>query len=139
MRNDHDNSQAEGVAYTATDLQRLRDDEQRPWAGVAQALGLGSPGAARRAYSQLVRPHADSVLAKRANPRARVQPVHLADATLDQVREAITGRTIVVERRNGVEDIAVVKVTSISKDGSVNFNDGVKGRTVKPGAIIATK
>ena len=76
---------------TATDLRRLRDDEQKPWGKVAEALGLGSPGAARRLYSALVRLHAVSVLAVRGSTRARVQPVHLADATLEQIREAITG------------------------------------------------
>ncbi len=33
------------------DLVRLRDTEQNSWANVAATLGLGSPGAARRAYS----------------------------------------------------------------------------------------
>jgi hypothetical protein len=105
---------------------------------VAEALGLGSPGAARRAYSAAVRPHAQSVLAGRATPGAAVTPVHLADATLAKVREAIAGKTILVQRKDGTDKIRVVKVTSV-KNGTINFNDGDKSRNVKAAAIVATK
>lgn len=115
----------------------LRDVQHLSWAKVAEALGLGSPGAARRAYSAAVRPHTESVLPKQASG-AKVQPVHLADAKLDAVRKAIVGKTIVVQRKGGTEDMKVAKVTSI-KDGTVNLHDGNKARSVKAEAIIATK
>ena len=121
------------------DLVRLRDDEGNSWAKVAEALNLGSPGSARRIYSQLVRPHTESVLEGRTTSGAKVTPVHLADANVTAIRKAIVGKTIVVQRANDrTEDIAVAKVTSLAK-GTVNFNDGSKARSVKAAAIIATK
>jgi hypothetical protein len=120
-------------------LARLRDTDQRSWAQVAQELGLGSPGAARRLYSQVVRPHTESVLEGRTSAGAQVTPVHLADANLATIREAIVGKTIVVQRtKDRTEDIKVAKVTSL-KDGTVNFNDGSKSRAVKAESILATK
>lgn len=124
--------------FTATDIARLRDDDQQSWTKVAAALGLGSPGSARRAYSRLVRPHTESVLLGRSQASGGLVPVHLADADLDAIREAITGRTVVVQRQKGTEAIPVVKVTSL-KNGTVNFNDGNKSRSVKAEAIIGTK
>lgn len=121
---------------TAEQITDLRDTQLLSWAKVAQALGLGSPGAARRAYSALVRPHAESVLPGRTP--AALTPIHLADADLATIQEAITGRTIVVQRKDRTEDITVAKVTSI-KAGTINFNDGDKSRAVKAEAIIATK
>lgn len=115
----------------------LRDVQQLSWAKVAEALGLGSPGAARRAYSAAIRPHTESVLPAQARG-TKVQPVHLADADLAAVRKAIVGRTIVVQRKGGTEDMHVTKVTSV-KDGTVNLHDGNKARSVKAEAIIATK
>jgi hypothetical protein len=123
---------------TKADLVRLRDTEQNSWANVAAALGLGSPGAARRSYSALVRPHTESLLVGRTTSAADVTPVHLAKASLTKVREAIVGKTIIVQRKDTTEKITVAKVTSL-KDGTVNFNDGNKSRNVKASAIIATK
>jgi hypothetical protein len=123
---------------TKEDLVRLRDTEQNSWAKVAQALGLGSPGGARRAYTALVRPHTESTLAGRAQGEAAITPVHLADADLATIREAIAGRTIVVQRTKGTEDVTVAKVTSL-KDGTVNLNDGNKSRSIKAAAIIAVR
>jgi hypothetical protein len=123
---------------TKADLVRLRDTEQGSWATVADALGLGSPGAARRAYSALVRPHTESVLAGRATKGSDVTPVHLANAGLAKVRDAIVGKTIIVQRKDTTEKIKVARVTSV-KNGTINFNDGDKARSVKANAIIATK
>jgi hypothetical protein len=116
----------------------LRDTQQLSWAKVAEALGLGSPGAARRIYSAAVRPHIESVLTERVSAGARVTPVHLAEADLHTIRDAITGNTIVVQRKDRTEDIRVARVTSL-KDGTVNFNDGNKSRAVKAESIVATK
>src|SRR5688500_16720936 len=82
------------------ELVRLRDTEQKSWAQVAQAIGVGSPGAARRLYGQLVRPHTDSVLEGRSSARSDVTPVNLAKADLHTIRDAIVGNTIVVQRTN---------------------------------------
>ncbi len=123
---------------TADDLTRLRDEEQNSWAKVAGALGLGSPGAARRTYSALVRPHQESVLAGRTTKGGNLTPLTLAGATLAAVREAIVGKTIVVQRRQGTEAIAVAKVTSV-KGGAINLSDGAKARTVKAEAVLGTR
>lgn len=123
---------------TADQIANLRDEQLLSWAKVAEALNLGSPGAARRLYSSLVRPHTDSVLPGHSFGTAKVEAVHLADADLDAIREAIVGRTIVVQRAKATEDLHVAKVTSI-KDGTVNLHDGDKGRSVKAEAIIAIK
>jgi len=64
---------------------------------VAEALGLGSPGAARRLYSAAVRPHTQSVLVKRVV--AKVDPVDVSNATLEQLRKKLAGRTIIVDRK----------------------------------------
>ncbi|MDP1793776.1 MAG: hypothetical protein Q8K63_06520 [Acidimicrobiales bacterium] len=125
-------------SFTANRIAALRDEDQQSWANVAHALGLGSPGAARRAYTALVRPHTDSVLVGRTPNSGQLTPVDLADADIDQLRDAISGRVIVVQRAKGTEAIPVTKVTSV-KDGTVNFNDGNKSRSVKAEAIIAVK
>ena len=126
------------TTITAKQIANLRDEQLLSWAKVATELGLGSAGAARRLYSNLVRPHTDSVLPGRTPGAAKVQPVHLADADLDTIRDAIVGRTIVVQRAKATEDIKVAKVTSI-KDGTVNLHDGDKSRAVKAEAIIAIR
>lgn len=122
------------------DLVRLRDEEQQSWAKVAEALNLGSPGSARRIYSQLVRPHTESVLAGTTTRGGmKITPVHLAEANLTAVRKAIVGKVIIVQRQGGrTEEIPVAKVTSL-KAGTINFSDGEKSRSVKAAAIIATK
>ena len=121
------------------DLVRLRDTEQNSWANVAATLGLGSPGAARRAYSALVRPHTDSVLDGRPQGEGKVSPVDLADSDLDTLRETVAGQRIVVQRTSDkTETIKVARVTSL-KAGTVHFSDGDKSRSVKLDAIIAVK
>jgi hypothetical protein len=125
--------------FTAESIASLRDGSGLSWAKVAQGLKLGSPGAARRAYSALVRPHTESVLPGRTTTGKGVQPVAFTDdTTVDELREALVGRTIVLQRADRTEDITVAKVTSI-KAGTVNFNDGAKARSVKVGAIVAVK
>ena len=126
--------------FTAESIASLRDGSSLSWAKVGQALKLGSPGAARRAYSALVGPHTGSVLPNRAASAGKgVQPVAFTDdTTLDELREAIAGRTVVVQRADHTETIPVVRVTSV-KAGTVNFNDGAKSRSVKATAIVAVK
>lgn len=76
------------TTITAKQITNLRDDQLLSWARVAEALSLGSPGAARRLYSSLVRPHDESVLPGRTPGYAKVQPVHLADADLATIRRS---------------------------------------------------
>lgn len=135
---DKDNDPRLKLVCTKEDLIRVRDTEQKSWAKVAEELRLGSPGAARRAYTLSVRPHTESKLVSIGGGTAKVTPVHLAKANLATVRKAVVGKVIVVQRKGGTEDIKVAKVTSI-KDGTVNFHDGNKSRSVKAEAIIATK
>jgi hypothetical protein len=116
----------------------LRDNQQLSWAKVAGALGLSSPGAARRAYSNLVRPHAESVLATTARTKSGLTPLDLTGLALDAVRAAITGKTITVERKTGTELITCAKVTSVKGD-TINFNDGNKARSVKASAVVAAQ
>jgi hypothetical protein len=125
-------------AVTADQIADLRDTQLLSWAKVAEALHLGSPGAARRLYSSLVRPHTESTLPGTAFGTTKIKPVHLADADLDTLRKALVGKTAVVQRAKGTEDIAVAKVTSV-KAGTINLHDGNKARSIKAEAIIATK
>ena len=72
--------------FTADTISALRDGDQQSWRNVAQALGLGSPGAARRAYTTLVRPHTESVLAGRTIATAKLTPVDLSVMDLAALR-----------------------------------------------------
>ncbi len=94
--------------FTSDAIAALRDDAQNSWRSVADALGFGSRGAARRAYSTPVRPHTQSVLAGRASS-SKVTPVDLASLDLDAVREQIAGRAIVVQRKDGTKTSPVTK------------------------------
>ena len=129
-----------GYSFTAESIASLRDGSHLSWAKVAQALKLGSPGAARRAYSALVRPHTESVLPTKQGSNGKgVRPVSFTeDATVDELRTAIAGHRIVVQRGERTEDIPVARVTSV-KQGTVNFHDGAKSRSVKATAIVAVK
>ena len=124
--------------FTPGTIAALRDDQQHSWAKVAATLDLGSPGAARRAYSALVRPHTESVLAVRTTGDGKVKPVDLTGLDLDALRERCVGRTLVVQRKNGTEEIPCVKVTSVKGD-TMNFGDGTKARSVKTAAVVAVK
>lgn len=130
----------EEADVTKEQLELLRDGELLSWAKVAERLELGSPGAARRVYSRLVRPHTESVLPGKA--KASAQPVDLTAANLSQLQELLTSRTIVVQRVRGgtshQESIKVAKVTSL-RNGNINFNDGNKARTVKATAVLAVR
>lgn len=126
-------------AVTKESLVQLRDHDQNSWAKVATALGLGSPGNARRKYSDLVRPHTDSVLANRnGSGGAKVTPVELSGANITTIRKAIVGKVIVVQRKAGTEEIAVAKVVSLQGD-TISLHDGNKARSVKASMIVATK
>lgn len=126
--------------FTADAIVAVRDEQQMSWPQVAKALGLGSPGTARRAYTALVRPHTESVLTRTTTRTAAVTPVDLAGMKLAELRDTLVGRTLVVDRGDDrtdrTERIACAKVTSL-KDGTINFNDGSKRRSVKATAVVA--
>jgi hypothetical protein len=63
---------------------------------------------------------------------------HLEAANLATLRDTLVGNTIIVRRKDTTEKIEVVKVTSL-EDGSVNFNDGNRARSVKGTAIVSVK
>ena len=128
------------IEVTAAKITALRDDQQLSWAKVANELGIGSPGTARRTYSALVRPHTESRLASGGGRNGSgLVPVSLDGLDLAGIRKAIVGRTITVQRAGDkTEAISVVKVTSV-KNGTVNFNDGNKSRSVKATAVLAAK
>ncbi|WP_162142082.1 hypothetical protein [Ilumatobacter coccineus] len=129
-----------GVEVSADEITKLRDDEQNSWAKVADALGIGSPGTARRAYTALVRPHTESRLKSGGGRNGSgLVPVLLNGLDLAGVRKAIVGKTISVQRQGDkVETIPVAKVTSV-KNETVNFNDGSKSRSVKADKVLAAK
>lgn len=58
------------ITCSAEDIIRERDERGLSWAQVAANLDLGSPGAARKAYTDLTgRPHTDSQMQGRRAPR----------------------------------------------------------------------
>lgn len=123
------------VTIHAKDIARLRDEEQMSWAKVASALGLGSPGAARRAYTALVKPHRESILAGSTRNARTMKPLHLDGADLEAIKDLITEQTIVVQRKDGTEDMYVAKITSIKGD-TINVHDGTKARSLRVESVI---
>jgi hypothetical protein len=90
---------------TAEDLIRERDEKGLSWRQVGINLDIGSPSAARKAYTMLTgRPHYESQMKEgaRAKPgtarRKTFEPVWFDDSDQDEIIEAITHRTIVVAR-----------------------------------------
>lgn len=128
------------IEVSADEMTRLRDEEQNSWAKVAIALGIGSPGTARRAYTALVKPHTESRLASGGGRNGSgLVPVSLDGLDLAGIRKAIVGRTITVQRAGDkTETITVAKVTSV-KAGTINFGDGSKSRSVKAGKVVAAR
>src|SRR5205823_4864603 len=94
---DHDRLDRALAAEVGSRPRARLQDQSPPTDPVAATVGLGTPGAARRLYSAVVRPHTESVLEGRSS-ESKVTPVHLGKANLATIREAIAGRTIVVQR-----------------------------------------
>lgn len=105
---------------TAEQIVQARDRDGLSWRDVANVLGLGSPGRARKAYSDLTgKPHNSSVMqgrrAKRASSRRRqvhVNPKWDDDTDRQTIVDSITGSTIYVLRKHGdePEEIRVARV-----------------------------
>lgn len=85
---------------TAEDLVKERDHAGRSWAQVAVNLGLGSPGQARKAYSELVRPHHESQMSgKRARTavaknRRTESPGWNDDSAQEEIEARLNGEWI---------------------------------------------
>lgn len=109
---------------TAEDIVKARDTDGLSWKDVAIKLDLGSPGVARRAYTELTgKDHTTSQMTGRRSPKgtgskkrkAIVRPEWTNETPVDEIAEAIAGRMIVVKRQYGEEEIHVGKVTEFTK------------------------
>lgn len=61
-----------GYTFTTQDIEKARDIQALSWAKVAEALGLKSPSAARKAYTELTgRPHNTSTPIVARKPRSK--------------------------------------------------------------------
>jgi hypothetical protein len=96
------------LAVTAADIVRERDEKGLSWRQVGINLDIGSPSAARKAYTTLTgRPHYESVMKEgarakvgtRAARRKTYEAKWFDDSDQDEIIEAITHRTIVVRRK----------------------------------------
>lgn len=94
---------------TAEDIVRERDERGHSWAQVAANLGLGSPGAARSAYTKLTgKPHNESNPELRragkntksaSGARRKIQGVLWDDDTdQDEIIAALTHHDVLVQR-----------------------------------------
>jgi hypothetical protein len=100
-------ARANRVEVTAEDLIRERDDKGLSWRQVGINLDLGSPSAARKAYTKLTgKPHWESQMKEGARAKAgtvssgrkTLEPVWFDDSDQDEIIAAITHRNIVVRR-----------------------------------------
>jgi hypothetical protein len=96
-----------------TKLIAARDTEGLSWANVARKVGLPSPGKARKVYSELVRPHEESVMpGRQAKPAGKattttskartkakaITPRWDDDTFAEEIIEAVENHTIYVQR-----------------------------------------
>lgn len=104
---------------TKEDLIRCRDEEQLSWRAVAIKLELGSPGQARKAYTELTgRNHSESVVTARAargssKTKASLRPKWSNKTNPKEIREAITRRIITVERVIGSAEPELIRVRRV--------------------------
>ena len=71
-------------------------------------------------------------------PVAKVDPVDISSAIVEQLRKQIAGRTISVDRKGSTEEIFVAEISGL-KAGTMTLNDGIKVFSVKAGAILAVQ
>lgn len=120
----------EAYTFTAEDIRKLRDDQGLSWRQVAVNLDLGSPGAARKAYTTLtgLDYHSSVMTGRRAksDPLRSVRPARKVfapvwndDTDQDEIIDKLRGATITVRRTlvPGEEFIDVGRVTKLSWDG----------------------
>ena len=123
---------AEDYAFTAEDIKKLRDEVGLSWRQVAVNLDLGSPGAARKAYTTLTgRDFKESAMTGRrtktlmgsakTNTRKVYAPVWDDDSDQDEIIERLKGaRIFVVREVKGLqlqEELVVQRVVKMSWDG----------------------
>lgn len=115
-------------AFTAEEITRLRDEVGLSWRQVAVNLELGSPGAARKAYTTLTgRHYKDSAMTGRrarttmgsakASTRKVYAPDWNDDTDQDEIIQRLTGSRIIIERNvKGLaleEDLIVGRVVKL--------------------------
>lgn len=134
---------AKPLTITAEDIVRERDQRGLSWAQVAANLDLSSPGAARKAYTDLTgRPHTDSQMQGRRAARgtgARVSGRKTFavewgdDSDQDEIETRLngvwveesgdgksyqpghwSGSTITVQRKYGIEEVRVGQVQAFT-------------------------
>lgn len=111
-------------AITADQMIQARDIDGKSWQQVANSLGLGSIGSARNYYKELTGndPNESKPKVKRApkgtgnTGRTVLHPKWDRESDKHEIRDAIQGRTIVVNRTiGGRSEISVRKVKKIGR------------------------
>ena len=125
-------TKAEDYNFTAEEIKKLRDEVGLSWRQVAVNLDLGSPGAARKAYTTLTgKDFKESAMTGRrtktlhgtakANTRKVYAPVWDDDSDQDEIIERLKGaRVIIVRDVKGItneEDLIVQRVVRMTWDG----------------------
>jgi len=112
-------AQLAAAGVTKEGIEKARDKDGLSWADVAKAVGLKTPGAARKAYEVLTgRSHASSVMTGKRAPRGSkssagmLRPQWDNDTDTDTITEAVEGRRIYVRRplMTEPEELGVAKV-----------------------------
>lgn len=141
----------EGYTFTAADIIRARDEQGLSWRQVAVNLNLGSPSAARSAYTALTgKHHSESQMTgKRASSRGTVgtvksntrkvyAPEWTDESDQDEIIERLQGSRITVTRTikgtTTEEELLVGRVRKLTWDGKaehlcVHFVDRETGGT----------
>lgn len=100
----------------------LRHDKKLSWRLIAQELGLGSPGKARKLYTEATgKPHNEAPTVERITSKpkservADLKPVFPDDATDDDIlAEVRDGCVITIRNSTGVADVRVSKIVGVS-------------------------
>lgn len=112
-------AQLAAAGVTKEGIEKARDADGLSWADVAKAVGLKTPGAARKAYETLTgRPHTASIMTGKRAPRGSrssvgvLRPEWDNDTDTDTITEAVEGRRIYVRRplMAEPEELGVAKV-----------------------------
>jgi hypothetical protein len=140
----------DGYTFSAEDIVQARDTQGLSWRQVAVNLNLGSPSAARSAYTALTgRHHSESGTAVRrstagtvgtakANTRKVYAPAWTDESDQDEIIERLPGSRITVQRTikgtTTLEELLVGKVRKLTWDGAaehlcVHFVDRETGGT----------
>lgn len=140
---------AKTYTFTAEDLRHAREDGSgRSWADVAKLLGLPNPGAARKAWADLMgQPHTQAKQIVTRAKRGSGESSRLATPTWDAasdpqtIVDTLLGAKITVTSRYGAtETLQVAKVLKFDNTDpeapAVEIVEGVYGRDSKTGERI---